>query len=704
MVRQATGRCASLNWSIRGALLIFLIAVALLGTGSTAQANEIQVSETGSQVGSLALAGSWVACEDYRTDPATIRWRNLDSGATGSVAVPDLGRRGTPWALGKDFLVWAHESGGSEVVFAQRLTTGDKWTLTYAGQPLTSFVRVVGTTLYWWGDGQDELRPLHGQDLVTGATRTWLVPFQSMNLFDIAGDWYVWVEWLAFDPGPEDFDSATGSIQARHLKSGETITLGPAIWGNTQADPPRPDIDGDWVVWDTAVSVREWNNTVLYAYDLAKRERRTLVEEDDPESNACFSQVSKGWVAWQAQSGSNIRSYFRPLDAASARPHPVSHAVGQQYFPKLDYPWLVWMDNRSGNYEVYARHVSMESQFTDVTSPDEVWDWPTTAIYTLAKAGVVQGYDDGTFRPDNPVLRAQLARMLVGALGLEVRDGAIRSTFVDVPAGPPSDPLYPDDYVAVAAANGIVQGFSSSSFGPYQPVTRIQMVSMVVRALERLRPGRLEKPASDWKPQFPEATDPTHGENVRLAEYNGLLSHWGHSYPWEELHADLWDPATRGEMALILWWALGGELPPLREPMKSEMTLPELRDHLLRTVQSTSLIYLPTQLPSSWALLKDGCQVWKAGDGYGLAFTDGHSTVYLQWPYEGDGALGGFHHTGVSWEGREIVAGYSHGLFCCFVDGWDHWYWLSGDPWNREVVLALAASMEWMRGTMSPGG
>lgn len=696
MVRQASRRRVSLGWSIRGALLIFLVGIALLGTGSTAQASEIRVSGPGGQVGFSALAGNWVAWDDYRTDPAVICWRNLDSDATGFVAVPGLyGDRGTPWALGDDFIVWSEGFGTDGVVLAQRLTTGDKRTLTYGGQPLTSFARVIGTTVYWWGDGQGEMHPLHSQDLLTGATQTWVVPFQEMNLFDLAGDWYVWV---AFDPRPDGpQDDFAGSVLARHLRSGETITLGPAIWGNTQAAPPHPDIDGEWVVWDTAVSVVEWDNTVLYAYDLTNREQLVLVEEDAPEGDAHFPRVSEGWVTWQAQSGSSIRSYFRPLDAASARPHPVSLADGQQYFPKLDYPWLVWMDNRSGSYEVYARRVSTEPQFTDVAPPDEGWG-ESTAIYTLVKAGIVQGYDDGTFRPDNPVLRAQLAKMLVGALGLEVRDGAIRSNFVDVPVGPPSDPLYPDDYVAVAAANGIVQGFSSSLFRPYQPVTRIQMVSMVVRALEHLRPGRLEKPALDWKSQFPEATDPTHGENVRLAEYNGLLSHWGHSYPWEGLYANLWDPATREETALILWWALGGELPPLEEPMKSEMTLPELRDHLLRTVGTADLIYLPTQLPSGWALLKDGCEVWKGGGGYNLTFTNGHSTICLECPYEGDGPLGGYHHTGVTWEGQEIVAGYSHGWLCCFVDGVDNYLWLIADPWNREAVLAMAASMERVRG------
>lgn len=325
-------------------------------------------------------------------------------------------------------------------------------------------------------------------------------------------------------------------------------------------------------------------------------------------------------------------------------------------------------------------------------------EWGPTAIYTLAKAGIVQGYDDGTFRPDNPVLRAQLAKMLVGALGLEVRDGAISSTFVDVPTGPPSDPLYPDDYVAVAAANGIVQGFSSSLFGPYQPVTRIQMVSMVVRALERLRPGRLEKPTPGWEFQYVEATDLTHGANVRLAEYNGLLTWW---FPWDD---SLYEPATREEMAVMLYSALGGELAPLWPLGKSTVSLAELETELRDLLPPDLLVYLPRELPAGWAIAasplpwaacspSDGANPYidpEAGSCR-IVFTDGTTTVRMDWPIEGDYGDGftGFHNDGITYYEGNVCKELYHSSF--------GWVMLWSDTWGADALRAIADSVQRVR-------
>jgi photosystem II stability/assembly factor-like uncharacterized protein len=187
--------------------------------------------------------------------------------------------------------------------------------------------------------------------------------------------------------------------------------------------------------------------------------------------------------------------------------------------------------------------------FFDVTESGT--DPLSTAVYALGHAGIVQGYPDDTFRPTTPVLRAQLAKLLVGAVGLLPGDGAVDCPFWDVPPGPAADPLYPDDFVALAAREGIVEGFSPTTFKPFEPVSRIQMIKMLVRALQRFQPERLETPVAGWSSGWPEAGDAVHGELVVLADYNGLLSHWSPG-DW-----DLWQPATRGEMALLLHVALG---------------------------------------------------------------------------------------------------------------------------------------------------
>jgi hypothetical protein len=54
-------------------------------------------------------------------------------------------------------------------------------------------------------------------------------------------------------------------------------------------------------------------------------------------------------------------------------------------------------------------------------------------VNRLAELGVVDGYPDGTFRPDAPVSRAEMAALLVRAVGLEVADSLAATPFTDVP-------------------------------------------------------------------------------------------------------------------------------------------------------------------------------------------------------------------------------------------------------------------------------
>jgi len=166
------------------------------------------------------------------------------------------------------------------------------------------------------------------------------------------------------------------------------------------------------------------------------------------------------------------------------------------------------------------------------------------AIYHLAKAGVVSGYQDGTFKSYNPVLRAQFAKMATLSLDLAVTEGALPVPFWDVEK--PTTSLYPDDYVAVAAANDLILGYSDGSFRPYVDISRAQLLTIVVRAAEHFKPAALTTPLGGWKGTLP-ASDPTHGANIAKAEYSGLLS-------GIDLAAfSIWKPATRGEVAQILW-------------------------------------------------------------------------------------------------------------------------------------------------------
>ena len=190
-------------------------------------------------------------------------------------------------------------------------------------------------------------------------------------------------------------------------------------------------------------------------------------------------------------------------------------------------------------FDVYVVEATPSDLFPDISfCPYK------TAIEGLAEAHVIAGYDDGRFGPDDPVLRAQFAKMIVLSLGLPVSEGALPVPFPDVEK--PADDLYPDDYVAVAAANGLVKGYLDGSFRPYIDITRAQVLTMVVRAAKALKPSAVQQPPAGWKGVLP-ASDPTHGANIAAAEYSGLLS------GIELSIFSVWDKATRGEIAQILW-------------------------------------------------------------------------------------------------------------------------------------------------------
>jgi N-acetylmuramoyl-L-alanine amidase len=167
------------------------------------------------------------------------------------------------------------------------------------------------------------------------------------------------------------------------------------------------------------------------------------------------------------------------------------------------------------------------------------------AIAEVSAQGIMTGYDDGSFRPTDPVARQQFAKMVVLTLGLPVTEGDA-CLFADVARSSGPDPLYPDHYVAVAATHGITTGVSATRFDPWRAVARAQLISMVVRGAESVAAGTLPSPTSGytcaWRPSF----SPQHGENARLAQYNGLLA----GLPLSSL--DPWGPMSRGEAAQVL--------------------------------------------------------------------------------------------------------------------------------------------------------
>lgn len=96
------------------------------------------------------------------------------------------------------------------------------------------------------------------------------------------------------------------------------------------------------------------------------------------------------------------------------------------------------------------------------------------AVQYLVGAKVLSGYSDGTFRPGQPVTRAQAAKIVVAQQGLAPAKTACRFPDVDATfAG----------YVETAAAKGWVGGYPGGYFRPYETLQRQHMAVFLVRSM-----------------------------------------------------------------------------------------------------------------------------------------------------------------------------------------------------------------------------
>lgn len=102
--------------------------------------------------------------------------------------------------------------------------------------------------------------------------------------------------------------------------------------------------------------------------------------------------------------------------------------------------------------------------------------WAKAAIDKAVSAGFVNGYGDGTFRPDQQVTRAEFMAMLSRALGL--KEASASGSYADASR----IPAWAKAYIDSAVEAGIIQGYPDGSFGPHKPLSRAELVTIIARA------------------------------------------------------------------------------------------------------------------------------------------------------------------------------------------------------------------------------
>ncbi|MDX2242435.1 MAG: S-layer homology domain-containing protein [Leptolyngbyaceae cyanobacterium bins.302] len=113
-----------------------------------------------------------------------------------------------------------------------------------------------------------------------------------------------------------------------------------------------------------------------------------------------------------------------------------------------------------------------QASFSDVQG-----SWAQTCIVELTQRGIISGYPDGTFRPNNPVTRAEYASMVGKAFPNASR---VRSAtrFVDVPSS-----YWAYSAVTYASQTGFLSGYPGNVFNPGQSIPRAQVLVSLASGL-----------------------------------------------------------------------------------------------------------------------------------------------------------------------------------------------------------------------------
>lgn len=119
-------------------------------------------------------------------------------------------------------------------------------------------------------------------------------------------------------------------------------------------------------------------------------------------------------------------------------------------------------------------YAAEEKVFTDVKPSSPHY----TNIHQLSKRGVINGYANGLFKPEESVKRGQAAKMLANILGLDT-ENVKNPNFTDISS---DHPYY--GAIAALAERGILNGFTDKTYRPNETLTRGQMAKIVAKAFD----------------------------------------------------------------------------------------------------------------------------------------------------------------------------------------------------------------------------
>lgn len=248
-----------------------------------------------------------------------------------------------------------------------------------------------------------------------------------------------------------------------------------ATYGQTDLDGDT-FIDGTQTKVDTGKALYTNQSATLLPVNSAEKPGQPLLFPK-PSVSYTVSSGSSGSHSGGSRPSLNTKDHYGYIIG-----YPVDYYTGQPTTDQTKKP--VRPEGKITRAEVatiYFRMLTDESRTkfwsqSNSYSDVKTGDWFNNAVSTLSKAGIIAGYEDGSFKPNGYITRAEFA--------------TIAARFFDVTYN--GKDLFPDisghwakDYINQAANKGFVNGYEDGTFKPDRNITRAEAVTLVNRTLDR---------------------------------------------------------------------------------------------------------------------------------------------------------------------------------------------------------------------------
>jgi hypothetical protein len=348
---------------------------------------------------------------------------------------------------------------------------------------------------------------------------------------DIFGDYVVCVKNVTSPAGPN-----ASEIVLYNLSTAATTVI-----ANGDKNNEHPRIDGGKVVWSsgdvwTPATSSSWSTTYqICLYDIAGGTTSVLTADAGGNLNPA---IEGDLVAWQTWTPSAIKGYR--ISSGETLAISPSRGGDTARSPEVTGTRVAWYGSKGLYYAVPAAEAT---RFPDVPTGHHY----LTAIEGINAQGIMTGYGDGGFAPNDWLIHQQFAQMIDLTTGYQVTEQDLYD-FTDKPPIVHLDNLlYPYHYVAAAALNGVMAPYGDGTFRPLYRERRNEAVESAVKAAGT----RLTPPTDGYVGHLTD-TDAVTAEALRVAEFNGLLDNIvgpdGSLASWDPT-----EPATRAEIAQLLW-------------------------------------------------------------------------------------------------------------------------------------------------------